>query len=72
MCHTGDCGCGHHLHHASPGACHLPFGHTVGYGRWHFPTREELFRELEGYLSHLHSEAKGVEERLAEIKKVEE
>ncbi|MFP3976009.1 MAG: hypothetical protein ACLFVK_07300 [Dehalococcoidia bacterium] len=67
MCHTIDCGCGHNLHHASPGACHLP----VGYGHWRFPTREELIKELEGYLSYLQSEAKGVEERLSEIKKVE-
>ena len=71
MCHTGDCGCGHHVHHAPWRAWHPPFGHALCYGRWHFPTREELVGELEGYLSHLQAEAKGVEERLAELKKAE-
>jgi len=35
----------------------------------HFPTREEIVEELEEYLKQLRAEAKGVEERIAELRK---
>jgi len=67
MCHTGDCGCGHHgmrehAHHQ--GCCCYP-----DYGYRRFPTREEVTAQLEEYLRSLQAEVKGVEERLAELKK---
>jgi len=40
-----------------------------GYGRRHFPTRNEIISELEEYLGDLRSEINGVEERIAELKK---
>ena len=50
--HGGECGCG------CEGA---PF-------RRHFITREEQIAWLEQYLKELQAEAKGVEERIAELK----
>ena len=37
--------------------------------RRRFPTREETIGRLEEYLKQLQAEAKGVEERIAELKK---
>jgi hypothetical protein len=36
-----------------------------------FPAREEIVAQLEEYLRHLQAEAKGVEERIAELRKGE-
>ena len=67
------CGCGypggHHgvteqWHHHG-GCCHP--GHELR----RFPTREETIAWMEEYLKQLRAEAKGVEERLAELKKRE-
>ena len=65
MHHSGcccyDCGC----HHS--GRMH---GHGLGeFGQRRFPTREEIIEDLEEYLKQLKAEAKGVEERIAELKK---
>ena len=66
-----DCGCGHHAHHPIRGEGH----HTrdcccaPGFGRRRFLTREEIIGQLEEYLKQLRAEAKGVEERIAELKK---
>lgn len=63
----GDCGCGYHGHHASReqwrrhGDC--------GCGLRRFPTREEIIGGLEEYLKQLQAEAKGVEERIVELRK---
>jgi len=57
-----DCGCHHggRMHH----------GHGLGgFEQRRFPTREEIIEGLEEYLKQLKAEAKGVEERLAELKK---
>ncbi len=69
--HQGYCGCGHHGHHGMREQwqyrhdwCHHP-----GYGLRQFPTREEIIVQMEEYLKQLQAEAKGVEERLAEMKK---
>ena len=63
MCRTVECGCGHPAHHAHMGCC-APSG-----APWRLPTREEAIRQLEEYLSYLQAEVKGVEARLAELKK---
>lgn len=71
MCHETDCGCGHHTHHAHWGEQHHHWGGCCmpGYGHRRFPTRNELISELEEYLKQLKAEMKGVEERIAELKK---
>jgi len=70
--HHEYCGCGHPGHHgmseqwhSQGGCCHL------GHGLRRFPTREEIVASMEEYLKQLHAEAKGVEERLAELRKQE-
>ncbi|TET57851.1 MAG: hypothetical protein E3J50_00790 [Dehalococcoidia bacterium] len=71
MCHHSECGCEQHPHHApEPGwhhqrGCCCGSGHAPGQS----PTREEMVEKLEEYLKHLGAEAKGVEERIAELKK---
>lgn len=71
MCHPIDCGCGHPGHHAFRAGWHHPVGCCCepGYGHRLYPTREEAVKELEEYLKHLKAEMKGVEERIAELKK---
>ena len=66
-----DCGCGHHAHHPIGGEGHHPGGCCCvpGFGRRRFLTREEIIGQLEEYLKQLQAEAKGVEERIAELKK---
>ena len=69
--HSGDCGCGGHEHH---GGCRCGCHQHHGGMRLHrrFISREEIAARLEEYLKQLHAEAKGVEERLAELKKGQE
>ena len=70
MHHQNDCGCGHSGHQTRH-----QWGHNVGgccmphHGVRRFFTREEIIAELEEYLTELRAEVKGVEERLAELKK---
>ena len=72
MCHEIGCGCGQHGHHVGRGAVHhagcccAPAHHVR-----HFPTREEIVGQLEGYLESLRAQAKAIEERIAEFKKIE-
>ena len=73
--HGGDCGCGGHGHHSMHGSWHHHSGcscgchHHEGMGfRRRFIPREEIIARLEEYLKQLHAEAKGVEERIAELK----
>ena len=70
--HHGNCVCGHPGHHGMreqwayhEGCCH------PGHGLRRFPTREEMIAEMEEYLKQLRAETKGVEERLAELKKTQ-
>lgn len=75
----GDCGCGGHGHHGMWGGwrqrgycgcgCHHHHG-GMGFHR-HFISREETISRLEEYQKELQSEAKGVEERIAELKKAQ-
>jgi hypothetical protein len=71
-----DCGCGGHGHHGMYGwyhhagcrcGCHQYHG-GMGFHR-HFIPREEIITRLEEYLKQLQAEAKGVEERIAELNK---
>jgi hypothetical protein len=71
MCHHPDYGCGQHFHHVTLrgwhhrwGCCCDPESETRC-----FPTREEIVEELEEHLKQLKAEAKGIEERIAELKK---
>jgi len=70
MCHHSDCGCERHVYaergHYHRGGCGCSYH---GYSPRHFPTREEAIQEMEDYLKQLQAEAKGVQERLSEIKK---
>ena len=76
--HEGDCGSGGHghygmgsqWHHRCGCGCHQHHG-DMRFHR-HFISREEIISNLEEYLKQLHSEAKGVEERIAEMKKMGE
>jgi hypothetical protein len=70
MCRDINCGCGQHdliitegrgPHHGD--CC------TTGYSPRRFFTHEEVVSELEEYLNGLRLEIKGVEERIAELKK---
>jgi len=76
--HGGDCGCGEHEHYGMHRmwhhdgcrcGCHHPGG--MGFHR-HFIPREEIIAKLEEYLKQLQAEAKGVEERIAEMRKTGE
>lgn len=73
MCHQASCGCEHHAHAQIPrGVPQHHEGCCCGYGHpRRFPTREETIQEMEDYLKQLHAEAKGMEERIAELKKDE-
>jgi len=57
--HNGDYSCGCHQHHG-----------VAGFHR-QFVSREEIAARLEEYLKQLQAEAKGVEERIAELKKTQ-
>ena len=71
MCHDADCGCEQHGHqtmgdrgpHGS-NCCCMP-----GHERRRFLTHDEIIANLEEYRKDLQSEVKGVEERIAELKK---
>ena len=71
MCHDTDCGCGKHdlISAEGRGLNHGDCCCATGYGRRRFFTREEAASELEEYLTSLRLEARGVEERIAELKK---
>jgi len=71
MCHPVDCGCGQHAHqvpwrrwHGHRGCCCAP-----EYAPRCFPSREEIIEGMEEYLKQLRAEAKGVEERIAELRR---
>jgi hypothetical protein len=73
MCHHPDCGCEQHFHHAPPRGWHHRWGCCCrpGYAPRRFPTKEEIIEDLEEYLKQLRAEAKGVEERITDLKKGE-
>lgn len=60
-------GYGYSGQHAAGGQWHHHW--HFGHGSRRFPTREEVIGRLEEYLKQLQAEAKGVEERIAELKK---
>ena len=68
MCHQVSCGCEQHSHGVqNPGwhHGHCCCGHDNVPRR--FPTKQEIREELTEYLNQLKAEAKGVEEKLAEL-----
>jgi hypothetical protein len=66
--HGKDCGCVEHEHHAGCSCgCHQHHG-GMGFHR-RFISQAEVISRLEEYLKQLQAEAKGVEERIAEMKK---
>jgi len=71
--HSEDCGCGGHEHQGmNRGCCYQGCGchHQGGMGfHRRFISREEIVSRLEEYLKQLQAEIKGVEERIAEMKK---
>ena len=68
--HHEYCGYGHPSHHGMreqrqyQGCCCHP-----SRGLRRFPTREEIIAQMEEYLKQLQAEVKGVEERLAQLRK---
>ncbi len=63
-----ECGCG--CHH---GEMHYQKGgFDPGFVQRRFISREEVIAKLEEYLKQLQAEAKGAEERIAELKKGQE
>ena len=82
--HGENCGCGGHGHHGHQGygmrrewhhggcrcGCHQHQG-GMGFHR-RFISQEEIVARLEDYLKQLQAEAKGVEEKMAELKKAKE
>ena len=69
MCQTNDCCCSY-PGHQTPWAGQQPQGCcTPDYPPRRFPTKEETISQLEEYLRNLQAEAKGVKERIAELKK---
>ena len=68
---AGQHGCGHSPHHTRGDIGHHPADYCcgTGHGFRRFHTREEMITRLEGYLKNLQAEAKGVEERITELKK---
>ncbi len=73
MCHTSEYGCGYPAHHAPARASHHSWGCCCApdYPHRRFLTREEVIAQLEEYLKNLQAEARGVEERIAELRKGE-
>jgi len=85
MCHETQCSCGggsrlDYIHRKWQGyhgsyrccCCHPRTGMHHGHGGTfarHFTSREEIIAKLDEYLKQLQSEARGVEEHIAELKK---
>ena len=68
--HHEYCGYGHPGHHGMRERWqHQHVCYHPGYGLWRFATREEMIAEMEEYLKQLQTEAKAVDERLAELRK---
>jgi hypothetical protein len=65
---------GHHEHGGHHDGCRCRCHHShggMGFHR-HFISQEERIARLEDYLKQLQAEAKGVEEKIAELKKTPE
>ncbi len=68
MCHQVSCGCEQHSHGVQNPTWHhgnCGCGHSQAIRR--FPTKQEIKEELTEYLQQLKAEAKGVEEKLANL-----
>jgi len=71
MCHHPEYGCEQHFHHAPPRGWHHHWGCCCSpkYASRRFPTKGEIVEDLEEHLKQLRTEAKGVEECIAELRK---
>ena len=71
MCPYPDYGCKQHFHHISHHGGQRQWGCCCSrdYMPQRFPTREKIIEELQEYLEQLRAEIKGVEERIAELRK---
>ncbi len=71
MCHHHEGGCEQRFHHAPLRDWHHRWGCCCGpmYAPQRLPANEEIVEKLEEYLKRLRAEAKGVEERIADLKK---
>ena len=74
MYHSSEYGCSHHSYHGHQSHRRGSFHHHscccgFSHGIRRFPTKEEIAQEMEEYLKQLQAEVKGVEERIAELKK---
>jgi len=71
MCQHAECGCEQHIRHTPVVGWHHQGGCCCGsgYAPRRFASREEVASRLEDYLGQLRAETKGVEERIAELRK---
>jgi len=70
MCHQVNCGYGQHFRQAPYCGWYHHRVRCSPVCAWRsFPTREETIEELEEYLKQLKAEAKGVEDRITELRK---
>ena len=71
MCHHPNYGCEQHFHHAPQRDWHHRCSCCCGpeYTPRRFLTREEIIEDMEEYLKQLRAEVKGVEERIAELRR---
>lgn len=70
MCHHPNYGCEQHFYHAYYPSEHHQRGCCCGrdYVPRRFLPKEEIIEELEEYLKQLKAEAKGVQDRIAELR----
>jgi hypothetical protein len=71
MNHMSECGCGYQANQESCQGAHHSGGDCCDSGHTHrrFFSKDEIINHLEEYLQQLQSEAKGVEEHIAQLKK---
>jgi len=71
MCHHSECGCEQHPARIPQHGVHRHLGYRCGSGHAprRSPTGDETVGELEEDLKQLVAEAKGLEERISELKK---
>lgn len=71
MCHQSECGCEQHPGHRVGPVLHHRGGCCCGsaQGPRRFISRDEMVKQLDEYLGQIRAETRGVEERIAELRK---